>query len=136
MSIELEVLARPLGVASHEVLDEHQDVLSPVSERWHLDGKHVESIEEVLAKASIGHSGVQVTVGRRDDSNVDSDRLCSPDSLKLSLLQDSQERDLRVGRKFTYFIQEDRAAISLFKAAEPPLCSSSEGSFLVTKQLR
>ena len=59
-----------------------------------------------------------------------------PDSLKLSLLQDSQERDLRVGRKFTYFIQEDRAAISLFKAAEPPLCGSCEGSFLVTKQLR
>ncbi len=89
-----------------------------------------------MAKASIGHRGCQITIGRRDDSNVDSDRLCSTDSLKLSLLQDSQERDLGVGRKFTYFIQKDRAAISLFKAAEPPLCGSGKGSFLVTEQLR
>ena len=130
------MLAGTGGVPSHEVLDEHQDVVSPLSQRRHLDGEHVEAIKEVLAKASIGHSGGQVTVGRRDHSNVDFDRLCSPDSLELSLLQDSQERDLCVGRKFTHFIEKDRAAMSLFEAAEPPLRRSGEGAFLVAKQLR
>jgi hypothetical protein len=34
----------------------------------------LEAVKEVLPKASLGNSGCQVTVGRRDDSNVDSDR--------------------------------------------------------------
>src|SRR5579863_6156197 len=126
-----EVLARASAVAPDEVLDEQQDILSPVPERRHLNRKHVESIKEISAKASIGHGGCQVTVGRRDHSNVDLDRLRSSDSLKFSFLQYSQERDLRVGWKFTYFIQEHCAAIGLLEAAESSLRSSREGSLLV-----
>ena len=88
-----------------------------------------------MAEDSIGHSGCQVTVGRRDNSNIDSNRLCSSDSLELSLLQNSQERDLCVGWKFTDLIKEDRAAVRLFESAKAPLRRPSKSSFLVAKQL-
>ena len=99
-------------------------------------GKYVEPIKEILAKASTGHGGYQISIGRSDDSHINSDRLCSSDSLKFSLLQDPQESDLGIRRKFTHLIQKDRAPIGLFKTAEPPLCSSCKGPFLVTEQLR
>ena len=105
----VEALSRPGGVALHEVLDEGQEVVCPFPERWHVDGKDIEAIEQVLAETSIGHGGGQITVGRRDDSNVDADRLRTSDPLELALLQHSQERQLQVEREFTHFIQEDDA---------------------------
>ena len=106
----------------------------PFSERRHLNRKHIEAIKEVFAEAPIGDSRFQVAIRSRDDTHVDMDRLHSADSLKFSLLQDSQERDLCVGWKFTDLIQEDRPAIGQFKTAKPSLRRSGEGAFFVAKQ--
>jgi len=103
----------PLSRAHFAKLQQKQGVFRiPAQSR-----KYIEAVKEVFPEGSIRNCCCQVTVGGGDDSNVDSDRLCSPDSLKLSLLQDSQERDLGVEREFTYLIQKDRTAISLLKPA-------------------
>jgi hypothetical protein len=74
----------------HEIIDQHEDVVLPYSERWHLDGKNVEPIKEVLAEGSIGYGCLKITIRGRDDANVDMDRLSSPDPLELPFLQHSQ----------------------------------------------
>jgi hypothetical protein len=103
-------------------------------DRRHFDGKYVEAVKEVLAKASTGHSGCQFAVRRRDDSNVDSNRLCSADSLELPLLQDSQESDLGVGRKFSNFIKKDRASFGQLKTPQTPLSCPRKSAFLVAEK--
>src|SRR5712664_1449394 len=69
------------SVALHEVLDQHQDVIVPFSKRWHLDGKDIQAVKEVLAEGPIGCRGFQVAIRSSDDTNIDTDRLRSTDSL-------------------------------------------------------
>src|SRR5215469_12813553 len=61
--------------------------------------------------------------------------MITPHSLKLSLLQYSQERDLSLHWEFADFIQKQRAAIRSFEPSHPPLQGSGEGSFFVSEKL-
>src|SRR5439155_1117371 len=56
-------------------------------------------------------SGLQVTVGCCDDSNVSADSTSAANTFKLMLLQNTQEGNLSLGRKFSDFVQEERTAI-------------------------
>src|SRR5262245_13456510 len=130
----LEAFSRPGGVALHEVLNESQDVVCTGPKRWHFDGKDIESIEQVLAETPAGHGGTQITVGGRDDSYIDADRLRASDPLEFALLQHSEEHHLRVEGKFTHFIQEDGPTVGHLEPAESPLQGTGESAFLVTEQ--
>ena len=77
---------------------------------------------------------LEITIRRRDDANVDANRLRAPDSLEFPLLQDPQKRDLRLGQQFTHFVQENRAAIGQFETPEPPLRGSGERALLMAEQ--
>ena len=127
-------LARPGGVAVHEVFDEHQDVVLAFSKGRHLDGEHVEPIEQVLSEASIRHRGAEITIGRGDDTHVNADRLRASDPLKFPFLQDSQQRDLSLRQQLAHFVQEDRAAISQFETPKPPLGGARERASLMAEQ--
>ena len=61
--------------------------------------------------------------------------MAASDSLELSLLQNAQQGNLSLHRKFADFIQEDGAALSKLEPAEAPLQGTGESSFLVTEQL-
>ena len=62
------------------------------------------------------------------------DRLCSPDSLEFPLLQDPQERDLRIRQEFTDFVQKNCAAVGQFETAKPALRGSGEGALLMAEE--
>src|SRR5262249_4742018 len=81
-----DALARAGGVSPHEVLHQHQDVISPLSRGRYLDGKHVDPIEQTLAKGPAGHRASKIAIRRSDDTHVDADRLRAPDALELPLL--------------------------------------------------
>ena len=70
----------------HEVLDEQQDVVCPFAERRHFDWEDIEAVEQVLPETAVGHGCRQITVGRRDHSDVDADRLRATDPFELPLL--------------------------------------------------
>jgi hypothetical protein len=53
---------------------------------WHLDGKYIETIKQVLAEGTIGNGGFQITIRGSDDADVNMDRLPSPDSLEFPFL--------------------------------------------------
>src|SRR5262249_30393982 len=124
----------PGGVSPHEVFDQHQDVVSAFSKRWHLDGKHVEPIKEILAKGTARYRGSQVAIRGSDDANVDADRLHASDALEFAFLQDMQQRDLGLRQQFAHFIQENRPAISELEAPQPPLRGARKRSTLMTEQ--
>src|SRR5207244_10473818 len=80
--------------------------------------------------------GVQVTIRRRDHPYIDPDRPGPPDTLELSLLEDAQQGELRVGRKIAHLVEEDGPAICELEAAEAPLQRSGERALFVTEELR
>src|SRR5437879_4267589 len=99
-----------------------------------MDGKDVESIEQVLPKLSSLDCGAQIAVRRRDDSYVHSNRMTASNPLERSLLEYSQQRDLCLERKFTDFIQKKRSAVCQLEAAQPPMGRPRERALLVAKQ--
>jgi hypothetical protein len=60
----------------------------------------------------------------------------STKSLELSFLQNAQQLCLRIEREFTYFVEEDGAAVCYFES--PWLASQSSGkrSFFVAEESR
>ncbi len=59
-----------------------------------------------------------------------------PHSFKLTLLENSQQRNLSFRGKLADFIEKVRAAVRQFKAPLAPQHGAGEGSFLVPKQFR
>ena len=62
---------------------------------------------------------------------------CAPaDALELALLQDAQQRDLRLHRQLADLVEEDGPAVGELEAAEAPLRRAGERAFLVAEELR
>src|SRR5713226_9357704 len=106
--VGLQVIESPLAdapeslpclprVAADEVLHQHGDIFPPVPQRWHLDGKYVKPIKEVLTERSVCHCYRQVTIGRRDDADIDLYSFSSSYPLEFPFLEHPQQRDLRFG---------------------------------------
>src|SRR5882762_9689 len=62
--------------------------------------------------------------------------MAAADSLKFPFLENSQQGILSLGGQLANFVKENRTALSQLKSTEASLLRSSEGSFLMTKQLR
>ena len=62
---------------------------------------------------------LEVAVGRRDDADVDLDRLAAADALELALLQHAQQLDLHLQRQVADLVEEQRAAVGQLEAPEP-----------------
>jgi hypothetical protein len=59
-----------------------------------------------------------------------------PDTLKLMLLQNTQECDLSLDWKLSDFVEEDRASICQFKPTQALLSRAGKGTLLMAEQLR
>src|SRR5437867_10118257 len=74
-----------------EVLHHFLDVLLALTERGEPDLDHIESIEEIRAKAPLRHRTLQVRVRGRDEADVDLPRLRSAHRNDLSLLDGAKQ---------------------------------------------
>src|SRR5260370_26770155 len=105
-----------LGVTINEILDQQGDVFSSFSQGGNFNGKDVEPVKEVAPEHARIDGSLQIPVSSSNHSNISSNGSCSTDTLKLVLLQDTQERDLRLSRKLSDFIEENRASFGQLKA--------------------
>jgi hypothetical protein len=62
-------------------------------------------------------------------------RAAAADALKLTFLQDAEQRNLHIGGDVANFIEENRSAIGQLETAKMSLCGSCERSFLMTEEL-
>src|SRR5258707_13345753 len=81
-----------LGVLLDEEVDQSWNVSLSLAQRWQGHRDHVQSIIEILSKASGLHFRREIAVGGGYQSNVYLDRLGSADPFEFPLLQDAQER--------------------------------------------
>ena len=90
---------------------------------------------EVRPERAGGNRFLEVRVARRDQPDVDLDRLGAAQTLELSLLQDAEQLDLRRRVEVTDLIQKQGAAVGQLKAPFLAAFGASERPLLVAEQL-
>ena len=101
-----------------------------------MDVYDVEAEVQVVAEAAARHVGLEVAVARRDDPDIDLDRLAAADAVDLALLDRAQKLGLEAGIHFADLVEQQRAAVGLFELADTPRHGAGEGAFFVAEQLR
>src|SRR5207247_680457 len=119
-----------------EVLDQERNVLRPLAQRRKGDGNDVDAIEEILAERSRLDRLAQVAVCCGDDAHIDLSLGIRSDLAHHSILQYPQELDLHGRGRLAYFVEENRAAVSLRKKPALLADRAGERSALVAEQLR
>src|SRR4029077_12945184 len=105
-----------IRITVDEVLNQHGNIFLPFPQRRHLDRKNVEPVKEVTPERARGDGRFQIAVSSGNHPNVRSDGSSSTDTTELVFLQNAQKSDLRLGRKLSDFIEEDRASFGQLKA--------------------
>ena len=123
-------------IVLEKMLDQKWNILTAVAQSRQMDGNDIQSVREVLPERSFLHHEPKIGAGCRNNPHVDFDRSIAAESIKLPFLNDAQQLDLQGSRHVADLIEEDRAAVGLFKFADPGLDGTRKGAFDVTKQLR
>ena len=78
---------------------------------------------------------LEVSIGGRDDPDVDLCRPAAAHGLELVFLQHAEQLDLHVERQLTDFVEEQRAAIGQFEASDPAIERAGERTSDMSEQL-
>ena len=108
--------------------------LEALAQRRHPDREHVEAVVEVLAELAVLDQLDHVAVGRRDQAEVDLDRLLGADRIDLAFLQRAQQLHLRVERQLADLVEEQRAAVGFLELADALVDGAGERALLVAEQ--
>src|SRR6266852_252626 len=117
-----------------EVFDQHRNVFSSFPQRRHINRENVEPVKQVTTKGSRSDGRLQITVCSSYHADIRLDGPSSADTLKFVFLQNTQQRNLCLGRKLAAFIEEDGASFCKFEPPQAPLQRSSERALLMAKQ--
>ena len=110
------------------------DILRPLAQGGDSHGKDIESVIKVFAKHAPGNRLGHVTIGGRDNANIQRHRLLAADPLHLTFLQHAQQFALQIQGDFADFIQKERAAIGQLKPAYAVTNGSGERAAHVAKK--
>src|SRR4029453_10651388 len=100
-----------------------------------LDGNHVQPVEEIVLKLTLGDELAQVAVGRRDHAAGDHTTAPGPQRLELALLQHPQQLGLERRAHRGDFVEKDGSAVGERKLAFLVRRSAGEGAADVAEQL-
>ncbi|SVK48402.1 Uncharacterized protein conserved in bacteria [Acinetobacter baumannii] len=131
----LGLYAQLLGGDLQEVARQPRDVFPALAQRRQVYADHVQAVEQILAELAFLYPQFQVLVRGGDDAHVDLHRRIAADSVKLAVRQHPQQARLHVERHIADLVEEQRAAVGLFKAPLTDLVRAGEGAFLVAEQL-
>src|SRR5439155_23231824 len=115
--------------------DEQRNVFLSIAQRWHGDAHDIQAKEKIVTKFSFAHERLEMLVCGRDQPDISPQRLIAAHALEGALLADyAQQLDLGAWTDLGYFIEENRAAVRLFKSADPAFVRASESTSLVPEQ--
>ena len=103
--------------------------------RGRVQADHVEPVVQVLAEPAGADQGLEVLVGRRQDPDVDRDRLRAADPLEGHLLEHAEQLGLDLEVDVADLVEEERAAVGLLEPADPVAIGPGEGPLDVAEQL-
>ena len=129
--IALAALVRVLG---EEVIHQQRDVAGTFPQRRHVDGDHIQTVEEVFAEGALLDLAGQRLVGGRDDAHVDLAVFGVAHAAELAVLQHAQQLGLDGGGNVGDFVEEEGAAVGDFEQALLVGDRAGEGAALVAEE--
>src|SRR5690606_7068588 len=112
--VELPDVAPALvGKAFDEGLGEEQHVATAHPQRRKFEANDIDAVEKVLAEPPGFDFILEVAVGCGDDPSVEGDLFAPTDGADASLLERAEKLGLHLERKFTDFVEEERATVGL-----------------------
>src|SRR3989339_958427 len=113
------------------VLDKEFYIFIPFTQRRKINRNNIKTVEKVFSKLSLAYHLLQITVRCGDKTNIGFNRFVSPDTLKLLLLQNSEEFDLEGWSNVADLIEEEGTSVGEFKSTFTHFARIGKGSFLV-----
>src|SRR5215471_11895369 len=131
----VDSLVHPLSVERGEVPGQLGNVLGALAQSRNVDGKHVQAVEQVLAKCSLLDHGAQISMRGGDDADVDLVRMVATKPLEFLLLQDPKQFCLEFERNVADFVEKERALVRQFEASRFLGDRPRKGSLFVHEEL-
>src|SRR6185369_7058773 len=114
---------------------EQRDILAALPQSRDRDMDDGDPEVKVLPKDALGDRLPEVSVGGRDDADVDPLRLASPDHHELPGLDHPQQLGLQVGSQLGDLVDEDRARVSLREDALSARDGAGERALDVSEEM-
>src|SRR5437899_11673668 len=118
-----------------EMPHEQGNVFRTLVQGRHVNGKDIETIEQVGPKSLLLDERREITVRSRDQSSVRAERAAASQSLELPLLQTAEALLLEIEGNLADLVQEDRPAVGELEAADALRDGAGKGALLVAEQL-
>src|SRR5215213_1230543 len=112
------------------------DVFRSLTQRRQADLKTVDAIEEIGSEHAIVNYGVEVSIRRSHDANVDLNLAHTTNSEERARLNRSQKFCLQLRRQLRHFVKKQGTTVRKLDQAELPAFRAGERARLITKQLR
>ena len=110
-------------------------VVGALAQRGHLDGEHIQAVEQVLAEVTVGDPRFQVAVGGGDHAHIAADGLVAADAFEAALLQHAQQLDLHRQAHVADLVQQQGAAFGHLEAALARAQRTGERALFMAEQL-
>ena len=123
-------------VVVEKPLDQGFNIVPARTQGRQLQGKHVQPVKQVLAKAPRRHLVGELTVGGGNNADIQVDQFGTAQALNFPLLQHPQQFRLQLDGHLGDLVEQQRAAVGLFELAGTGLVGAGEGTLFVTKENR
>ncbi len=107
------------GKALEKKIRQRGDILYPIAQGRQRNRDYIESMIQIFAERAASYRVIEILVGRRDNFDIDPDRLGAADPFKLPLLEKAQEFGLQLRGNIADLIEEDGAAVPRAPAGRP-----------------
>src|SRR5436190_18425405 len=121
---------------AREGIGERGNVFASLAQWRNLDRHYLQTVKQVRAKISVLDFFFQCAMRRANDAHVNRNRFVAPETLNAPLFKGAQKLGLDICAHITDFVEEQRAAVSLFKFSPPTARSTRKCAFFVAKKLR
>jgi hypothetical protein len=99
--------------AIEEMLDEHDDVASSITQRRHYNRDDVDSVVQGLLKSAGAHQGSEVLARRDHQPDVGTDGLVASEPLQLVRLEEPQELGLQTVGELADLVEEHGPTVAV-----------------------
>src|SRR5260370_25952600 len=122
------------GKLFDEVPNKLRNISFPFTERRQRKRENIQPVVQILSEFAVADHLPQVSIARRDDTNIDPRGTDAAYSLELAFLEYAKKLGLKLQRHVSNFVEEHRSTIGQPKTAHVRTNSAGESSALVSQE--
>src|ERR1700720_4019027 len=123
------------GELFDEVAHKFRNIGFSLAERWQRNRENIQAIVQILSEFTVTDHLPQISIGRRDHTNIDARGTSAAYGLELALLEHAEQLGLKLQWHVSNFIKKQCAAVRQRKPADMRINRSGKGSAFVPEKL-